>query len=253
MSRPRVGLFATCLVDLFRPRIGFAAATLLERAGCEVVVPEGQTCCGQPAWNNGDARSARALALATMDAFADCEAVVAPSGSCIGMLRQFPEVLGATDVRHGEAIAFAERCHELSDYLVTVRRWTPDALPAGEVVTYHDSCAGLRECGIKAQPRALLAAAGVEIEEMTAAEVCCGFGGTFCVKYPEISSAMADAKLASARERDARIVAGGDLGCLLALEGRDSRRGDDSAGTDETLRFRHYAELLVAGDDGAPS
>ena len=188
---PRVGLFVTCLVDFVRPSVGFAAVRLLEDAGCAVVVPAGQTCCGQPAWNAGDRRTARDLGLAVLDAFADVEHVVAPSGSCTGMLRQFPEVLGAEHPRHGEAAALAARAFELTAFLVDVCGWTPPPGPGGEaraaaapVVTYHDGCAGLRECGVKTQPRALLRAAGVTVAEMGRAEVCCGFGGTFCVKYP---------------------------------------------------------------------
>jgi len=244
MSRPRVGLFATCLVDFFRPQTGLAAAELLERAGCEVVVPPAQTCCGQPAWNSGDRATTRALALALVDAFADVEAVVAPSGSCIGMLRQFPDVLGGTDPRHREAEALAAKSFELFEYLVDVRDYAPEALAEPPTVTYHDSCAGLRECGIKAQPRALMAAAGVELKEMDAAEVCCGFGGTFCVKYPDISAAMTDAKVASIERSGAPLVTGGDLGCLLNIVGRLTR--DDRA-----VQARHLAEVLV-GDAGPP-
>lgn len=238
MTRPRVGLFATCLVDLFRPQTGLAAAELLERAGCEVVVPRGQTCCGQPAWNSGDVATTRALALALLDAFADVDVVVAPSGSCIGMLRQFPEVLGGTDPRHGEAERLAARSFELFEYLVDQRGFEPERLETPPVVTYHDSCAGLRECGIKAQPRALLAAAGAELKEMDAAEVCCGFGGTFCVKYPDISAAMTDAKLASIERSGAPLVTGGDLGCLLNIAGRLSREG-------RPVEVRHLAEVLA--------
>lgn len=244
MSR-RVGLFVTCLVDLFRPSVGFAAVRLLEDAGCEVVVPAAQTCCGQPAWNAGDRRTARDLALAVLDAFADVEYVVAPSGSCTGMLRQFPEVLGPGHPRRGEAEALAGRAFELTTFLVDVCAWTPLPGPGGEapagdapVVTYHDACAGLRECGVKTQPRALLRAAGVHVEEMDRAEVCCGFGGTFCVKYPEISAAMADDKLASVARTEAPLLVAGDLGCLLHLAGRLSREGSP-------VRARHVAELLA--------
>jgi L-lactate dehydrogenase complex protein LldE len=248
----RVGLFVTCLVDLFRPSVGFAAVRLLEDAGCEVVVPATQTCCGQPAWNAGDRRTARDLALAVLDAFADVEYVVAPSGSCTGMLRQFPEVLGPDHPRRDEAEALASRAFELTAFLVDVCAWTPLPGPGGEapaaaapVVSYHDACAGLRECGVKAQPRALLRAAGVVVEEMDRAEVCCGFGGTFCVKYPEISAAMADDKLSSLARTEAPLLVAGDLGCLLHLAGRLSREGSP-------VRARHVAELL-AGTPTAPA
>jgi L-lactate dehydrogenase complex protein LldE len=238
VSRRRVGLFATCLVDFFRPETGFAAAELLERAGCEVVVPHAQTCCGQPAWNSGDRATTRALGLGLMDAFAGLDAIVAPSGSCIGMLRQFPDVLGAADSRAAEAEAFAARCFELTEFLVEQCGYTPSVRPHMPSLTYHDSCAGLRECGIKAQPRRLLEAAGAEIREMDAAEVCCGFGGTFCVKYPEVSTAMTDAKIASIERSEADLLVGGDLGCLLSIAGRLSREG-------KRVQARHVAEVLV--------
>ena len=249
----RVGLFVTCLVDLFRPSVGFAAVRLLEQAGCEVVVPAGQTCCGQPAWNAGDRDSARAIALGCLDAFRGVDVVVAPSGSCIGMLRQFPDVLGGTDPRHGEAESLAARSFELTEYLVDHCGFRPSAASARATVgpvTYHDSCAGLRECGIRDQPRALLAAAGVELLEMDAAETCCGFGGTFCIKYPDISRGMVDDKLASidravGERTDAPTVIGGDLGCLLNIAGRLTRTG-------RTVHARHVVEIL-AGDDAVPA
>ncbi|HSG89538.1 MAG TPA: (Fe-S)-binding protein [Pseudomonadales bacterium] len=240
----RVGLFVTCLVDFFRPSVGFASVRLLEAAGCEVVVPPGQTCCGQPAWNAGDRDSTRAIALAFLDAFAGVDAVVAPSGSCIGMLRQFPEVLGSTDARAAEAEALAARSFELTEFLVDHCGYSADVVSAS-AVTYHDSCAGLRECGIKAQPRRLLADAGVEVVEMDAAEVCCGFGGTFCIKYPDISRGMVDEKLASIDRAGAATVVGGDLGCLLNIAGRVTRTG-------RTVHARHVAEVL-AGDLSVPA
>jgi L-lactate dehydrogenase complex protein LldE len=248
--KPRVGLFVTCLVDFFRPSVAFAAVRLLEDAGCEVVVPTAQTCCGQPAWNAGDVADARRLALGFLDAFAapevgSLDAIVAPSGSCIGMLRQFPEVIGRTDRRHGEAVALAERTHELTEYLVDVRGWRPQRVAEGLRATYHDSCAGLRECGIKAQPRALLEAAGAEVVEMTAPETCCGFGGTFCIKYPDISRGMVDDKIDDVAATGAPMLLAGDLGCLLNMAGRATRTG---AG----LEVRHVAEVL-AGDLATPA
>lgn len=244
--KPKVGLFVTCLVDFFRPSVGFAAVRLLEEAGCDVVVPPAQTCCGQPAWNAGDRDSARALALQFMDAFAGCETIVAPSGSCIGMLRQFPDVLGGTDPRHDEARALADRAFELTEYLVDHLGHRPPALAGGgEAVTYHDSCAGLRECGIRDQPRSLLQAAGVPVREMEGAEVCCGFGGTFCLKYPDISRGMVDDKLAHIDASGAGTLVGGDLGCLLNIAGRLTRTG-------RSVRARHVAEVLV-GDRTTPA
>jgi L-lactate dehydrogenase complex protein LldE len=245
----RVGLFVTCLVDLFRPSVGFAAVRLLEAAGCEVVVPATQTCCGQPAWNAGDRATARALAVGVIEAFADLEAVVVPSGSCTGMLRQFPEVLGAEHPLHGAALALAARSHELTAFLADECGFLPEPMPGADSgaapVTYHDACAGLRECGIKAQPRALLEAAGVTLVEMDAAEVCCGFGGTFCIKYPEISGAMVEDKVASIERSGAPLLLAGDLGCLLNIAGRMTRTG-------RPLLARHVAEVL-AGECTTPA
>jgi len=241
MSRRRVGLLVTCLVDFFRPQVGFASIRLLEAAGCEVVVPDIQTCCGQPAWNNGDRGSSQKLALAVIDAFAGLDAVVAPSGSCIGMLRQYPAVLGDDHSRRADAVALAARCHELSSFLVDELHYRPGAplQPNDEAVTYHDGCSGLRELGVLEQPRSLLAAAGVSIREMDAAAVCCGFGGTFCIKYPDISGAMVDDKILSIERSGASTVAAGDLGCLLNIEGRLARLG-------KPIRVRHFAELLAS-------
>lgn len=241
MSRRRVGLFVTCLVDFFRPEVGFASIRLLEAAGCEVVVPEVQTCCGQPAWNNGDRGSSRQLALAVIDAFAGLDAVVAPSGSCIGMLRQYPAVLGDEHPRYADALALASRCHELSSFLVDELHYSPGSSlqPVEQAVTYHDACAGLRELGVRDQPRALLQAAGVDVREMDAATVCCGFGGTFCIKYPDISGAMVDDKVSSIERSGAGTVVAGDLGCLLNIEGRLARLG-------KPLRVLHFAELLAS-------
>ena len=242
MSRQRVGLFVTCLVDFFRPGVGFASIRLLEDAGFEVVVPPDQTCCGQPAWNSGDRPTTQALALAVLDGFADVDAVVAPSGSCIGMLRQYPELLGADHARHADAVRLKERAFELTSFLADQPDYQPRRQAATSTVTYHDGCAGLRELGVRDQPRALLAAAGVEIAEMDSANVCCGFGGTFCIKYPDISGGMVDDKLASIARSGADTVVAGDLGCLLNIEGRLTRTGSK-------VRALHVAELLV-GPDG---
>lgn len=243
-ARPRVGLFVTCLVDLHRPNVGFAALRLLEAAGCDVVVPESQTCCGQPAFNSGDEKSTRDIARATIAAFDGVEHVVAPSGSCAGMLREHYPALLADDADWAErARAFAARCHELTSFLVDVLGRTEIAAELGAryagKVTYHDSCAGLRELGVKGQPRALLAGvAALELAEMDDTEVCCGFGGTFCVKFPDISERMADDKIALAAASGAETLLGGDLGCLLSIGGRLARRG-------QPMKVYHVAEVLA--------
>src|SRR4051812_23058201 len=181
----RVGLFVTCLVDLMRPGIGMAALELLEGAGCDVVVPSTQTCCGQPGWNSGDRRSARALADKLLDEFDSCDYVVVPSGSCAGMIRtHYHEVFAGDERQLQRAMALADRTYELSDFLVGVLKLESVPGRFAGTVTYHDSCSGLRELGVKNQPRALLSLVpGLRIEEMQAAEVCCGFGGSFAVKY----------------------------------------------------------------------
>lgn len=243
-ARPVVGLFVTCLVDLHRPNVGFAAIRLLEAAGCEVIVPESQTCCGQPAFNSGDDRSTREIARQTIAAFEGVEHIVAPSGSCAGMLREhYPALLADEPEWAGRAGAFAARCHELTSFLVDVLGQADIARELGarfaSTVTYHDSCAGLRELGVKAQPRALLGGVdALSIAEMEDTEVCCGFGGTFCVKYPDISERMVDDKIALAAASGAECVLGGDLGCLLSIAGRLSRRG-------RPMRVYHVVEVLA--------
>ena len=240
----RVALFVTCLVDLYRPSVGFAAVKLLEAAGCRVEVPAAQTCCGQPAFNSGDTASARAIARDVMRAFAGYDWIVAPSGSCAGMLRvHFPELFRDDPALRAEAEAFAARCWELVSFLTDVCGVEQvDAAFSGSV-TYHDSCSGLRELGVKEQPRRLLGSIpGLELRELPQAEVCCGFGGTFCVKYPEISTAMVREKTADIAASGAGTLLAGDLGCLLNMAGRLSREG-------RPVRVRHVAEVLAGMAD----
>jgi L-lactate dehydrogenase complex protein LldE len=237
----RVALFVTCLVDLMRPRIGFATIELLEAAGCEVVVPATQTCCGQPAWNSGDRAAAAALAKKVIREFEGFDHVVAPSGSCTDHVRnEYPAILADEPEWHGRAIALASRIYELTDFLVNVAKL--EQMPGNFVgsVTYHDSCSGLRGLGIKAQPRTLLGKLdGVELREMNGAEECCGFGGTFSVKFGDISAAIAERKCGNACATHASAIVGGDLGCLLNIEGKLRRMGD------EDTRVLHIAEVLT--------
>jgi L-lactate dehydrogenase complex protein LldE len=237
----RVGLLVTCLVDLVRPRIGIAAVKLLEGAGCEVFAPETQTCCGQPGWNSGDRASARALAQKLIAEFEQCDHVVAPSGSCAGMVRKhYRDVLAGDGYWLERAERLAAKTYELTDFLVNIAKSGDVPGEYSGTITYHDSCSGLRELGIKTQPRALLAKMpGVQLREMKEAETCCGFGGTFSVKLGDISAAMAQAKCERARETGAGAVVLGDLGCILNLEGRLRRMGDD-----QTLVL-HVAEVLT--------
>ncbi len=241
MANKRVGLFVTCLVDLMRPRIGFAALKLLEGAGCEVIVPETQTCCGQPAWNSGDRAGAEALAKKAIAEFEGFDYIVVPSGSCGDHIRtEYQSMFAEESDWRDRATAMAARTYELTDFLANVLK--VDSVPGDYegVVTYHDSCSGLRSMGIKAQPRALLAKMkGVQLKEMSGCEECCGFGGTFSVKFGEVSAAIAERKCDFIHASGAPAVVGGDLGCLLNIEGKLRRMGDEST------RVLHVAEVLA--------
>ena len=243
----RVALFVTCLVDLFRPTVGFAAVKLLEDAGCKVEVPRRQTCCGQPAYNSGDRADAKAIALQVFNAFAGYDYVVAPSGSCAGMLRvHYPELFADDSENLPRAQDLAERSWELLSFLVDVCRLQAVAANWPRRITYHDACSGLRELGIKLQPRQLLASvSGLSIEELPGAEVCCGFGGTFCVKYPKISDKMVTDKAADIAATGAEAVLAGDLGCLLNIAGKLYRLG-------RQIEVRHVAEVLAGMNDRLP-
>lgn len=244
--KPRVGLFATCLVDLVRPSVGFAAARLLEAAGCSVDVPRLQTCCGQPAYNSGARELARSLAVNTIRAFDGCDYVVAPSGSCAAMLKlHYPRLLDDDGPLASEARSFADRVHELFSFLVNVRKLTRVPGHYQGRVAYHDACSGLRELAISGEPRRLLALVpGLELVELEDRASCCGFGGLFAVKYPAISNALVEKKAAAITAAGAPLLVGGDLGCLLNIAGKLSRDGSP-------VRCRHAAEVL-AGDLEAP-
>ncbi len=242
---PRVGLFATCLMNLFRPGVGFAAVKLLEDAGCRVEVPATQTCCGQPGYNSGDYDAARDLARQTIAAFEGFDYVVGPSGSCMATIRHDYPVLFADDPKWlHRAEALAAKSYELLSFLHDVLGATPRAQYQG-TATYHDSCSGLRSLGIKGQPRALLGGVeGLRVKEMEDAEVCCGFGGTFCVKYPEISEKIVEDKVRNILASGADTLLGGDLGCLMNIAGRLSR-------IHAPVKCYHTAEVL-AGMAGTP-
>lgn len=246
-------MFVTCLVDVTRPSVGFAALNLLEAAGCTVTVPEAQTCCGQPAFNSGDTASTAALARRFIEIFEPYDYVVAPSGSCVGMTRaHYAEALAGDAEWQPRAQALAARTFELTSFLVDVLH---AELPPVQLVascTYHDSCSGLRELGVQAQPRALLAQVqGLTQVPLPGHDVCCGFGGTFCVKYPAISNAVVGEKAANVRATGANLLLGGDLGCLLNMAGKLHREG-------APVRVFHVAEVLAGmaasepaiGEDG---
>ena len=241
---PRVALLVTCLVDLFRPTVGFAAVRLLEQAGCAVEVPRAQTCCGQPAYNSGDKAGAKAVARQVIAAFAGYDHVVAPSGSCTGMVKvHYPELFADEPETLTKAQELASRTHELVSFLVDIRGMGSVAAAWPRQATYHDACSGLRELGVKAQPRQLLGSIeGLSLKELPRAEVCCGFGGTFCVKYPEISDKMVTDKATDIAATGAEAVLAGDLGCLLNIAGKLSRLG-------YRIETRHVAEVLAGMTD----
>ena len=234
----RVGLFTTCIASLMRPQVVAAAVTLIKRTGATFSIPKSQTCCGQPALNSGKRSQAKKLARKLAIEFSDCDLVVAPSGSCVGALRtHMPKLFAKDEAGSAEVASLGARSLELSQFLERME-FKPDSVSNPRKVAYHDSCAGLRELGIHSQPRALLRSAGHELVELKDADVCCGFGGTFAVKFDGISSQMADNKCSCAQASGADVLAMGDLGCALNIEGRMSRRGDK-------IKVLHYAELLV--------
>jgi L-lactate dehydrogenase complex protein LldE len=241
MAEPaRIALLVTCLVDLFRPSVGMAAVKLLEEAGCTVVAPRAQTCCGQPAYNSGDKDDAKVIARQVIAAFVGYDYVVVPSGSCAGMVKlHYPELFADEPATREKAEELSARTYELLSFLVDVRGMTGVRAVCAQTMTYHDSCSGLRELGVKAQPRQLLGSVeGLRLAELPGAEICCGFGGTFAVKYPEISGKMANDKIADIAATGADCVLAGDLGCLLQIAGRLSRSGN-------AIETRHVAEVLA--------
>jgi L-lactate dehydrogenase complex protein LldE len=245
-AKPRIALFVTCLVDTMRPSVGFAAVKLLEDAGCAVAVPA-QTCCGQPNYNSGDREGAAALARTMIAAMEGYDYVVAPSGSCAAtVIKDYPLILADDPQWADRATALAARTHEIVSFLTDVLKVETVAARFPARATYHDSCSGLRSLGIKAQPRKLLASVeGLDLAELPDAEICCGFGGTFCVKYPEISNKMVGNKTASIAGTGADLLLAGDLGCLLNMAGKLAREG-------RPVQARHVVEVL-AGDIATPA
>ncbi len=245
MSQPqpiRASLFVTCIVDQLYPEVGVSVVRVLRNAGVDVDFPEGQTCCGQPLYNSGFTAEARKLAERTLDILGDREYVVVPSGSCGAMMRVFYLDLFADDPEMLErAKDLSQRVHEFTEFLVDVVGYEPAAVEntQGETkVAYHPSCHLLREMEVKEAPQGLLdAAPGVERVELPDAEQCCGFGGTFAVKYPHISEEMLADKVAAATDSGADTLTACDMGCLMHIGGAVSRQG-------LPLRVRHIAQVL---------
>jgi len=242
---PNVALFVTCLVDLFRPSVGFASVKLLEDAGCKVHVPMAQTCCGQPAWNSGDRKDTAELAEQVIKTFEGYDYIVAPSGSCAGMLKMhYPEVFKDNPQWEERSEKFAAKVFELTSFLTDVMGVSSVSADVEADITYHDSCAGLRELGISKQPRALLdTMPSVSCNEMKDCETCCGFGGTFAVKYSDISNSIVTTKSENIKASGAKMLLAGDMGCLLNMAGKLKREGSD-------IEVRHVAEVLAGMTDG---
>ena len=242
------GLGGNAEIDIFRPSVGMAAVKLLEDAGYRVVVPQVQVCCGQPAYNSGDTGSTREIAKQVIDAFEPYTYVVGPSGSYMAtIIKDYPKLFADDTGWRTRAENLSRRTHELLSFLSDVAGFTPQDARCNGSATYHDSCSGLRSLGIKDQPRKLLSAVqGLDVKEMQDAETCCGFGGTFCVKYPAVSVKMADDKIANATGTGAQYLLGGDLGCLLNIAGRMSRQG-------QSTQVYHTAEVLAGMTASTPA
>ncbi len=242
---PRVALLVTCLVDMIRPSIGWATVKLLEEAGCTVEVPP-QTCCGQPNYNSGDRKGALKLARGMIRAMEGYDYVVVPSGSCAATVIKDYLQICAGEPEEEAAKALAGRTHEIVSFLADVLGVEGVGATWQGTATYHDSCSGLRSLGVKQQPRKLLGSVeGLTLSEMADCEVCCGFGGTFCVKYPDISNKMVSNKAANIGGSGADLLLAGDLGCLMNMAGKLSREGSP-------VHARHVVEVL-AGDDDTPA
>ncbi len=237
----RVSLFVTCVVDQLFPRVGMAMAEVLERIGYQVDFPEAQTCCGQPAFNSGFRKEAREVARHFLSVFSGAGHVVVPSGSCATMIsHHFAELFPKEPKSLEAALALAPRVHEFSSFLTEVAQVDDVGARLDEVVTYHDSCHALRELKIKEGPRRLLRnVRGLELREMDIAEECCGFGGTFSVKFDEVSGAMARTKIDSVVRTGASAVVSIDSSCLMQLQGALSR-------ADLPVRTMHLAEVLAS-------
>lgn len=241
ISEKRVGLFVTCLVNTMRPSVGFASITLLEQAGCIVEVPELQSCCGQPAFNSGDDEGTRQIAYQTIKQFEEFDYVVIPSGSCASMIKKnFIEVFKDQPEWLAKAQHLADRTHELLSFLVDVCNFQPKGVELDGSFTYHDSCSGYRSLNVYEQPRKMLSTVkGLDHKPLNSHSECCGFGGTFCVKYSDISNEIVAEKVENVLATEADYLLGGDMGCLMNIAGKLNREGN------KEITALHTAEVLA--------
>ena len=236
----RVTLFIPCFIDSLYPHVGIAMVQVLERLGHTIDYPEGQTCCGQPPFNSGYWDEARDVARRQMALFRDAEVVVSASGSCGAMFKKFYGELFHGQAEEAEAKTLGAKTWEFSEFLVTKLGVRDVGAKFEGRVTFHDGCHGLRELGIKEAPRELLRAVkGLELVEMGEGEACCGFGGTFAVKYPQISTAMAEVKCNSILETGVDYVVSNDSSCLMQIQGWLNKNGS------RVVKSLHLAEVLV--------
>jgi L-lactate dehydrogenase complex protein LldE len=238
----RVSLFITCLADSLFPEVGESVVRILHRLGCQVDFPEGQTCCGQPAYNSGYLRETRDVAVTLLDAFEESEYVVTPSGSCAGMIGHgYPDLFADDPVLLSRAQRLAKKTYEFSQFLVDVLGVTDLGAELNARVTYHPSCHAMRLMGVKDQPETLLRhVKGLTYVELPNKTECCGFGGTFSVKMGEISAAMVSDKVNHVLQTRAEILTGTDMGCLMNIQGRLRREGHE-------VEVMHLAQLLAKG------
>jgi L-lactate dehydrogenase complex protein LldE len=237
----KVQLFIPCFVDQLFPDVGMNMVKVLEKVGCTVSYNPKQTCCGQPAYNAGFMNEARAVSEKFIEDFSGEEIIVSPSGSCIGYVRGCFEEIFDNSSYHNDAKKVTSRSFELTEFLVNVLKVDNVGAELKGIATYHDACGALRECGIKSTPRQLLAnVKGLELREMKECETCCGFGGTFAVKYEPISIGMAMTKVNSALEQKADYMISTDISCLMHIEGYIKHAGLN-------LKTMHIAEVLASG------
>lgn len=234
----KVSLFITCMCDIFSPHVGKHTVELLERFGCEVDFPSQQTCCGQPAFNSGYLTESKVAMKQMMRAFKDAEYVVGPSGSCVGMIREYPKIFAHDPEWREEAEKLASKSYEITQFLVNVLGVKDVGSTFEGKVTYHPSCHMTRILGVKNEPITLLKhIKGIELKELPIKEDCCGFGGTFAVKNSIISSEMASEKSQHVSETEAEYLVGGDMACLMNIGGRMQREG-------KKVKTLHITEIL---------